>query len=85
MKAALDAIIQRDQAEYLERLHPQTDSLLREMEQYGGSTMSPVLIGKSQRSWKSLHVQSMRNGHSRSAWRSVIRPPISLAPLVMAA
>ena len=45
MKAALDAIIQRDQAEYLERLHPQTDSLLREMEQYGGSTMSPVLIG----------------------------------------
>ena len=41
MKAALDAIIQRDQAEYLERLHPQTDSLLREMEQYGGQHNVP--------------------------------------------
>jgi len=41
MKAALDAIIQRDQAEYLERLHPQTDQLLREMEQYGGQHHVP--------------------------------------------
>jgi predicted O-methyltransferase YrrM len=36
MKARIDAIIQRDQAEYLDRLIPQTDPLLREMEAYGG-------------------------------------------------
>ena len=36
MKARIDAIIQRNQAEYLEQLHPQTDGLLREMEEYGG-------------------------------------------------
>jgi predicted O-methyltransferase YrrM len=36
MKARIDAIIQRDQAEYLDGLIPQTDPLLREMEQYGG-------------------------------------------------
>src|SRR6476469_2449433 len=36
MKARLDAIIQRDQAEYLDRLIPQTDPLLLEMEEYGG-------------------------------------------------
>jgi caffeoyl-CoA O-methyltransferase len=35
MKASIDAIIQRDQAEYLDRLTPQTDPLLREMEEYG--------------------------------------------------
>lgn len=36
MKARIDAIIQRDQAEYLDRLIPQSDPLLREMEEYGG-------------------------------------------------
>ncbi len=36
MKASIDAIIQRNQAEYLEQLIPQTDPLLREMEEYGG-------------------------------------------------
>jgi caffeoyl-CoA O-methyltransferase len=36
MKARIDAIIQRNQAEYLEQLIPQTDALLREMEEYGG-------------------------------------------------
>jgi caffeoyl-CoA O-methyltransferase len=35
MKARIDAIIQRDQAKYLEQLSPQTDLLLREMEGYG--------------------------------------------------
>lgn len=35
MKARIDAIIQRDQAEYLDQLIPQTDLLLREMEEYG--------------------------------------------------
>ncbi|HAF14445.1 MAG TPA: O-methyltransferase [Blastocatellia bacterium] len=35
MKARIDAIIQRDQAEYLEQLMPQTDPLLRELEEYG--------------------------------------------------
>src|SRR5215204_4886824 len=41
MKARIDAIIQREQAEYLERLLPQTDQLLREMEQYGGHHQVP--------------------------------------------
>lgn len=36
MKARIDAIIQRNQAEYLEQLLPQTDPLLREMEKFGG-------------------------------------------------
>lgn len=35
MKARIDAIIQRDQAEYLDQLIQQTDPLLREMEGYG--------------------------------------------------
>lgn len=37
MKARIDAIIQRNQAEYLDQLIPQTDSLLREMEEYGAA------------------------------------------------
>lgn len=41
MKARIDAIIQRDQAEYLEQLIPQTDPLLREMEDYGGDHNVP--------------------------------------------
>lgn len=41
MKARIDAIIQRGQAEYLERLLPQTDPLLREMEEYGGEHHVP--------------------------------------------
>ena len=41
MKARIDAIIQRNQAEYLEQLIPQTDPLLREMEQYGGQHNVP--------------------------------------------
>lgn len=41
MKARIDAIIQREQAEYLERLLPQTDPLLVEMEQYGGQHNVP--------------------------------------------
>jgi predicted O-methyltransferase YrrM len=36
MKARIDAIIQRNQAEYLDGLITQTDPLLREMEEYGG-------------------------------------------------
>jgi predicted O-methyltransferase YrrM len=36
MKAGIDAIIQRDQAEYLDKLTIQTDRLLLEMEEYGG-------------------------------------------------
>ena len=36
MKARLDAIIHRQQAEYLDQLIPQTDPLLAEMEEYGG-------------------------------------------------
>lgn len=41
MKARIDAIIQREQAEYLDLLLPQTDQLLREMEQYGGQHQVP--------------------------------------------
>ena len=41
MKARIDAVIQRNQAEYLEELIPQTDPLLREMEQYGGEHNVP--------------------------------------------
>jgi len=41
MKASPDAIIQRNQAEYLEELHPQMDALLREMERYGGEHHVP--------------------------------------------
>ncbi|MDQ6653319.1 MAG: O-methyltransferase [Acidobacteriota bacterium] len=41
MKARLDAIIQREQAEYLERLIPQADPLLAEMEEYGGQHRVP--------------------------------------------
>src|SRR2546425_6160037 len=35
MKARIDAIIQREQAEYLDQLVPQTDTLLSEIEEYG--------------------------------------------------
>jgi len=41
MKARIDAIIQRDQAEYLDQLISQTDPLLREMEAYGGQHNVP--------------------------------------------
>src|SRR5882762_2762675 len=41
MKARIDAIIQRDQAEYLEGLLLQTDSLLSEMEEYGAKHRVP--------------------------------------------
>jgi len=34
MKAKLDAIIQREQAEYLDNLLPSSDGLLAEMEAY---------------------------------------------------
>ncbi len=41
MKARLDAIIRLNQAEYLERLVPQNDSLLKEMEAYGSEYHVP--------------------------------------------
>ena len=41
MKACIDAIIQREQAEYLDQLLPQTDPLLREMEECGGQHNVP--------------------------------------------
>ena len=42
MKARLDAILQRDQAEYLDRLLPQTDRLLTEMEAYAAKHRVPI-------------------------------------------
>jgi caffeoyl-CoA O-methyltransferase len=42
MKAKLDAIIQRDQAEYLDQLHTQNDPLLVEMEAYAAEHRVPI-------------------------------------------
>ena len=42
MKARVDAIIQRDQAEYLDNLTTQNDSLLAEMEAYAGEHRVPI-------------------------------------------
>src|SRR5438132_14301068 len=42
MKARLDAIIQRDQAQYLERLLPLSDSLLAEMETHAAEHRVPI-------------------------------------------
>jgi len=42
MKARLDAIIQLEQAEYLERITPQNDPLLGEMEQYAAEHRVPI-------------------------------------------
>ena len=41
MKARIDAIIQREQAEYLDRLLSQSDKLLIEMEAYGAQHRVP--------------------------------------------
>jgi predicted O-methyltransferase YrrM len=42
VKAKLDAIIQREQAEYLDRLLPASDDLLTEMEQYAAEHRVPI-------------------------------------------
>src|SRR5215510_5414231 len=42
MKAKLDAIIQREQAEYLDRLLPASDDLLSEMEAYAAENRVPI-------------------------------------------
>ena len=42
MKARIDAIIQREQAEYLDQLLPQPDPLLREMEAYAAEHHVPI-------------------------------------------
>ena len=42
MKAKIDAIIQRDQAEYLDRLLPAGDELLAEMEEYAAENRVPI-------------------------------------------
>jgi caffeoyl-CoA O-methyltransferase len=42
MKARLDAIIQREQAEYLDRLLPSDDPLLAEMEAYAAEHRVPI-------------------------------------------
>ena len=42
MKARLDAILQRDQAEYLDHLLPQGDQLLTEMEVYAAKHNVPI-------------------------------------------
>ena len=42
MKARLDAIIKREQAEYLDQLHGQRDPLLEEMEAYAAEHRVPI-------------------------------------------
>ena len=42
MKAKLDAILQREQAEYLDRLLPPSDDLLAEMETYAAEHRVPI-------------------------------------------
>ena len=42
MKAKLDAIIKREQADYLDRLLPKSDDLLAEMEQYAADHRVPI-------------------------------------------
>jgi len=42
MKARLDAIIKREQAEYLDQLLPQRDPLLEEMEKYAAEHRVPI-------------------------------------------
>lgn len=42
MKARVDAIIQREQAEYLNRLHVQNDPILQEMEAYAAEHRVPI-------------------------------------------
>jgi predicted O-methyltransferase YrrM len=42
MKARLDAILQREQAEYLDRLHPDNTGLLAEMEAYAAEHNVPI-------------------------------------------
>jgi predicted O-methyltransferase YrrM len=42
MKARIDAILQREQAEYLDQLLPQTDRLLTEMEAYAANHRIPI-------------------------------------------
>ena len=42
MKSRVDAIIQRDQAEYLDRLGSQSDPLLKDMEAYAAENRVPI-------------------------------------------
>src|SRR2546423_3796139 len=42
MKAKIDALIQREQAEYLEQLHPASTDLLAEMEAYAAEHRVPI-------------------------------------------
>jgi caffeoyl-CoA O-methyltransferase len=42
MKAKIDSILQREQAEYLETLLPESEALLREMEEYAAVNRVPI-------------------------------------------
>jgi predicted O-methyltransferase YrrM len=42
MKARLDAILQREQALYLDELHPASEGLLAEMEEYAAANRVPI-------------------------------------------
>src|SRR5437667_11552023 len=42
MKASIDAILQREQAEYLDKLLPESTGLLAEMEEYAAQHRVPI-------------------------------------------
>src|SRR2546421_12174599 len=42
MKASIDAILQREQAEYLDKLLPESTGLLAEMEEYAAKHRVPI-------------------------------------------
>ena len=77
MKARIDAILQRNQAEYLEQLIPQTDPLLQEMEEYGGEHGVPSADREVALFVEITARESTRNEPSRLAWLSATRLPIS--------
>ena len=52
MKARVDAIIQREQADYLNSLHVQKDPILQEMEAYGHSRSRRSETSRALRQWR---------------------------------
>jgi len=79
MKARPDAIIQREQAEYLDRLIAQTDPLLLEMEAYGAEHRVPSADREVARFVEITRRQLRPGERSRLGWQSVTRPFISRA------
>ena len=73
MEARVDAIIQREQAEYLDNLLTNNDPLLAEMEKYAAEHHVPIADREVARFWRSQRAQPVLEKLSKSAWRSVTR------------